>query len=84
MIAKIQILFYLILLSLNTIQVLSAASNSSNPYVLSCGSSNGGTDSDGRKWSSDSQLISGNSTMATAQYQDPSLPSQTPFLPFFL
>ncbi|XP_050372528.1 receptor-like protein kinase ANXUR1 isoform X1 [Argentina anserina] len=80
MISNIQILFSLILLSLNTIQVFSANSNSSNPYILSCGSSKDSIDSDGRKWSSDSQYISGNSTTAKAQYQDPSLPSEVPYM----
>ncbi|KAM5568755.1 receptor-like protein kinase ANXUR1 [Rosa sericea] len=80
MISNTQILFSLILLSLCTIQVLGADAKSSNPYMLYCGSSNGGTDSDGRKWSSDSQFISGNSTTATAQYQDPSLPSEIPYM----
>ncbi|KAL6188471.1 hypothetical protein ACLB2K_039863 [Fragaria x ananassa] len=80
MISNTRVLFSLILLSLSTIQVLSADSNSFNPYILSCGSSKGGTDSDGRKWSSDSQFISGNSTTAKAQYQDPSLPSEIPYM----
>ncbi|KAL6190865.1 hypothetical protein ACLB2K_037259 [Fragaria x ananassa] len=80
MMSNTRVLFSLILLALSTIQVLSADSNSSNPYILSCGSSKGGTDSDGRKWSSDSQFISGNSTTAKVQYQDPSLPSEIPYM----
>ncbi|KAJ7980392.1 Receptor-like protein kinase [Quillaja saponaria] len=53
----------------------------SDSYILSCGSSNGGTDSDGRKWVIDiKSLTSSNSVTATAQYQDPSLPSETPYM----
>ncbi|KAH0993100.1 hypothetical protein GBA52_004583 [Prunus armeniaca] len=81
MISKTHILFSLILLSfsLNTVHVHGKDSDS---YVISCGSSSGGTDSDGRKWASDSQFLmsSDKSNTATAQYQDPSLPSQVPYM----
>ncbi|KAH7513474.1 hypothetical protein FEM48_Zijuj12G0203900 [Ziziphus jujuba var. spinosa] len=50
-------------------------------YILSCGSSSGGTDFDGMKWISDSSFLTSNNTIsATAQYQDPSLPSQVPYM----
>ncbi|ONI28022.1 hypothetical protein PRUPE_1G117700 [Prunus persica] len=81
MISKTHILFSLILLSfsLNTVHVHSKDTDS---YVISCGSSSGGTDSDGRKWASDSQFLTSSykSNTATAQYQDPSLPSQVPYM----
>jgi len=79
------ILFSLIVLSisLNTIPVVSKYSKSgSDSYVLACGASGSGTDSDGRNWQSDANYIisSGNSTAATAQNQDPSLPSTIPYM----
>lgn len=83
---NVHISFCVIFLSLilSTIHVLSDGSDSSDSksYILSCGSSSGGTDSDGRKWVSDSKFIasSSNSTTATAQFQDPSLPSQVPYM----
>lgn len=80
------ILFSLVFFSftLNTIHVFSKVSDSSNSdsYILSCGASGDGTDSDGRKWISDSKFAtsSSNTVIATAQSQDPSLPSQVPYM----
>ncbi|GAB4830589.1 hypothetical protein Ancab_020355 [Ancistrocladus abbreviatus] len=53
-----------------------------NLVILSCGSENGGTDTDGRKWESDGKFLASqsNTAAATAQYQDPSLPSTTPYM----
>ncbi|KAL3531545.1 hypothetical protein ACH5RR_010867 [Cinchona calisaya] len=50
--------------------------------VLSCGSSDGGTDADGRKWESDSKYLMANdkSIVAKAETQDPSLPSDIPYM----
>ncbi|XVE65514.1 hypothetical protein DITRI_Ditri08aG0005800 [Diplodiscus trichospermus] len=52
-------------------------------YILSCGASGGdGTDSEGRNWSLDINFLpsSDNSVTATAQFQDPSLPSTVPYM----
>ncbi|RVW41626.1 Receptor-like protein kinase ANXUR1 [Vitis vinifera] len=54
---------------------------SADSLILSCGSASGGTDADGRKWVSDSAyLVSDESISATAQSQDPSLPSPVPYM----
>ncbi|GFY99246.1 proteasome activating protein 200 [Actinidia rufa] len=53
-------------------------SSDPKPLALSCGNKKGGTDSDGRKWESDSKYIpssSDKSVEAVAQFQDPSLTS---------
>lgn len=84
--SNIHFLFGLIFLTLtlNNVHALSKDSKSggSNSYILSCGSSSGGTDDNGLKWVSDSNFLtsSNNSITATAQYQDPSLPSQVPYM----
>ncbi|KAJ4719686.1 Receptor-like protein kinase [Melia azedarach] len=53
----------------------------SGVLVLSCGSKDGGTDSDGRKWESDAKYLDkGESIPAKATYQDPSLDSQVPYM----
>ncbi|KAJ6726529.1 hypothetical protein OIU79_004637 [Salix purpurea] len=79
------ILFSLIVLyaSLNTIPVASRYYKSeSDSYVLACGASGAGTDSDGRNWQSDAKYINSlsSSTAATAQNQDSSLPSTIPYM----
>lgn len=50
--------------------------------ILNCGSVNGGSDADGRKWESDSKYLSSSENLisSTAQYQDPSLPSVIPYM----
>ncbi|GFY98649.1 malectin/receptor-like protein kinase family protein [Actinidia rufa] len=52
------------------------------PLALICGNKDGGTDSDGRKWESDATyLVSADKSVeAAAQFQDPSLPSQIPYM----
>ncbi|XP_059664299.1 receptor-like protein kinase ANXUR1 [Cornus florida] len=59
-----------------------AESSDTKPLILSCGSKDGGTDGDGRKWESDSKYLpsSDKSVSARAQSQDPSLPSETPYM----
>ncbi|KAG6773388.1 hypothetical protein POTOM_020662 [Populus tomentosa] len=47
---------------------------------LNCGSENGGTDGDGRKWESDVKYITGNHPHARAQYQDSSIVSEVPYM----
>lgn len=59
--------------------------NNSKSLLVSCGSSTGGTDSDGRNWESDSKYFTTISQKATnsttqAQHQDPSLPSRIPYM----
>ncbi|KAL5852242.1 hypothetical protein ACOSQ3_007360 [Xanthoceras sorbifolium] len=86
MISNTQILYSILFFSLtldNTIHVLSQETQlDSVSYTLSCGASSDGTDETGRKWKSDSKFLlnSSNSITATAQYQDPSLPSTTPYM----
>ncbi|KAK6930283.1 Protein kinase domain [Dillenia turbinata] len=81
-----QILYCLISITIlvsNPIHVLSKSSSKDpESYILACGSSDGGTDSDGRKWVSDSKFLadSNSATSATAQSQDPSLPSAIPYM----
>ncbi|PON93192.1 Mitogen-activated protein kinase kinase kinase [Trema orientale] len=70
-------------IALNAIIVLSKNSESgSDSYVLSCGAQIEGTDTNGRQWIPDSKLVtpSGVSMNATALHQDPSLPSQVPYM----
>ncbi|KAL5541972.1 hypothetical protein UlMin_009682 [Ulmus minor] len=80
-----QILFSLVFLSftLSSDCVRTQTSESGSiSYVLSCGSSFDGTDINGRKWVPDSKFVSspGDSLITTAMYQDPSLPSQVPYM----
>ncbi|KAM0965862.1 hypothetical protein FF1_021816 [Malus domestica] len=85
MIHKSHILFPLVLLSLfssNTIRVRSQGSDLKS-HIISCGSSaEGETDSDGRKWTTDSTYLasSDNTKTAEAGYYDPALPSKVPFM----
>ncbi|KAK3188672.1 hypothetical protein Dsin_028233 [Dipteronia sinensis] len=86
MISITQILYSIIFFYLalnNTIHVLCQKTQpDSVSYVLSCGASSHGTDENGRRWKSDARFLtnSSNSRTATAQYQDPSLPSTTPYM----
>lgn len=59
-----------------------AAGKGPNALFLTCGSSAVGTDADGRKWEPDSKyLISGDKqNVAEATTQDPSLPSDVPYM----
>ncbi|KAJ4722014.1 Receptor-like protein kinase [Melia azedarach] len=81
-----QILFFTFLLSLtlnNIFHALSQGSQSdSASYILTCGASSDGTDTNGRKWKSDSTFLpnSGNSIPTRAQSQDASLPSAIPYM----
>ncbi|KAI4303002.1 hypothetical protein MLD38_038684 [Melastoma candidum] len=53
----------------------------SNDLILSCGSTDDGTDADGRSWRSDGKYVSSSdSKMSKASYQDPSLPSLFPYM----
>lgn len=84
--SSIHILLSIILLSLSFDAVRGVAKNtksvSQHSYVLSCGASIEGTDTNGWKWTPDSELIAPSSdfTSAKALYQDPSLPSQVPYM----
>ncbi|XP_021906661.1 receptor-like protein kinase ANXUR2 [Carica papaya] len=82
---KTLILFYVILLFtiLNKAEAQSKISQSNpGPYILACGASSDAKDSDGRTWRSDSKFLSSSkdAITATAQYQDPSLPSAVPYM----
>lgn len=54
----------------------------SSPLVLTCGSDVGGTDADARKWDPDGMylVVGEKSTAAKAEIQDPSLPSDVPYM----
>jgi Malectin-like domain len=56
----------------------------SDSILLNCGGSSGGTDADSRKWVTDTNskflAASVKSTMVTADYQDPALPSPIPYM----
>ncbi|OAY27654.1 receptor-like protein kinase ANXUR1 [Manihot esculenta] len=70
-------------ITLNSIPVSSKGSASdSESYILACGATNEDTDSDGRKWEPDTKYInsSSNSMTASADSQDPSLPSTVPYM----
>ncbi|CAI9104880.1 OLC1v1003667C1 [Oldenlandia corymbosa var. corymbosa] len=80
--------FYLLLgSSLNNAAPLPPKNAAPSSLVLSCGSPDGAsaTDSDGRKWDSDSKFLQDNgnknsSVVAKAETQDPSLPSDVPYM----
>ncbi|GAB4841789.1 hypothetical protein Ancab_022513 [Ancistrocladus abbreviatus] len=63
-------------------RLLHSIASDPTPIILSCGSESGGTDTDDRKWESDTKFLASqaNTVAATAQYQDPSLPSATPYM----
>ncbi|XP_054807806.1 receptor-like protein kinase ANXUR1 [Prosopis cineraria] len=76
------ILFSLIIASLIVITG-SKASSGLDSFVISCGlPSNVGMDNHGRRWRSDYRFLtsSTNTINSTAQYKDPSLPSQIPYM----
>ncbi|KAG8372874.1 hypothetical protein BUALT_Bualt12G0112500 [Buddleja alternifolia] len=56
--------------------------SSSDSFILACGSTSDAIDANGRKWSSDTKFLTSpnNSLSATAQSQDPSLPSTIPYM----
>lgn len=80
------ILNYILVLSESSKLVSDSLSKSSKldsgSYVLSCGAQIESTDNNGRKWIPDSRLVtpSGVSINSTALSQDPSLPSQVPYM----
>ncbi|XP_057959227.1 receptor-like protein kinase ANXUR2 [Malania oleifera] len=51
-------------------------------FILACGDSSSKTDANGRKWVPDSEYLTSscNSMSATAESQDPSLPSSVPYM----
>ncbi|XP_044500553.1 receptor-like protein kinase ANXUR1 [Mangifera indica] len=67
----------LIVVFFNPINVVLSANES---IILDCGSNDGGTDSDGRKWESDAKYTSSESKMIKATDQDSSLPSAIPYM----
>ncbi|XP_057508128.1 receptor-like protein kinase ANXUR1 [Actinidia eriantha] len=75
------ILLFLICLSL-LFNSIKSSSPDLKPLALICGKKDGGTDSDGRKWESDATyLVSADKSVeAAAQFQDPSLPCQIPYM----
>ncbi|XP_044482128.1 receptor-like protein kinase ANXUR1 [Mangifera indica] len=67
----------LIVVFVSPIDVVISADES---ILLSCGSNDGGMDSDGRKWESDAKYTSSESKMTKATNQDSSLPSAIPYM----
>ncbi|PSR92509.1 Receptor-like protein kinase [Actinidia chinensis var. chinensis] len=83
MISKNHIFFSLIFTSFFTFKSSNASSApNSVSFLLACGSRAAATDASGRKWVPDSKFLtnSENSITATAQSQDPSLPSSIPYM----
>lgn len=74
------IFFWAIICSCIIDRIHSASSLES--YVLACGASSNATDANGRKWISDTEFLNApeKTTSATAQSQDPSLPSPVPYM----
>ncbi|KAK6120126.1 hypothetical protein DH2020_046128 [Rehmannia glutinosa] len=64
------------------LNAIHAVNTGPNALVLNCGSSNSVKDADGRTWDPDAKYLSvgGNSTTAKAETQDPSLPSDVPYM----
>ncbi|KAM6582116.1 hypothetical protein CsatB_009118 [Cannabis sativa] len=53
----------------------------SDSLILGCGTENAAKDADGRNWEPDTKFINGENTVSVrAQYQDPSLLSETPYM----
>ncbi|KAH6808526.1 Malectin/receptor-like protein kinase family protein [Perilla frutescens var. frutescens] len=72
-----------ILLSLATFLLLSHTIHAQNkPLLLSCGSPTSAKDADGRSWDSDDKFLAAGakSVVAKASIQDPSLPSDVPYM----
>ncbi|XP_068342016.1 receptor-like protein kinase ANXUR2 [Pyrus communis] len=61
---------------------LNAANSGSDPLILGCGYENEAKDADGRKWQPDTKYLADSSktTSAQAQYQDPELLSEVPYM----
>lgn len=83
---KTHVLFSLLFVSilLNVFNGFGWISAATESILLSCGSDEGGVDADNRKWSGDSSsnylLSSPGSVQEKAEFQDPSLPSQVPYM----
>ncbi|GMP57096.1 hypothetical protein CsSME_00021330 [Camellia sinensis var. sinensis] len=85
MIFNTHILFFLFFFSFvsNILHSSSKTSKSnSDSFVLACGGSSDATDANGRNWAPDSKFLASpsNSMTASAQSQDPSLPSSIPYM----
>ncbi|KAF5737061.1 receptor-like protein kinase ANXUR1 [Tripterygium wilfordii] len=76
------VVFFIFALKSSCVLSKSSQSESDAGFILACGASNAGTDSDGRNWQPDTKFInsSTDSITGTAQYQDPSLPSTIPYM----
>ncbi|KAL3752930.1 hypothetical protein ACJRO7_000342 [Eucalyptus globulus] len=68
--------------ALNFVHVLGRRSEP--PYMIACGASKRGADSDGRAWSPDPRFLASpavaDTVPAEAEFQDPSLPSPVPYM----
>ncbi|KAK9136791.1 hypothetical protein Sjap_007385 [Stephania japonica] len=62
--------------------ILAYSKPESYSFLLTCGSSLDGEDSDGRQWKPDDKFLtlSNNSISIKSQFQDPSLPSSVPYM----
>ncbi|KAM3376661.1 receptor-like protein kinase ANXUR1 [Capsicum galapagoense] len=81
MLTEIRILLLFICVSSSWRVLHAAVTGDKNSLFLACGSQNGGTDGDNRKWDSDTKyLVSGDkSVMTQPQSNDPSVPSVVPY-----
>ncbi|KAH7543267.1 hypothetical protein FEM48_Zijuj02G0166300 [Ziziphus jujuba var. spinosa] len=78
---KTQKLFYLVFLSLVSNAIHGTSLDSVDSLILGCGTESEAKDADGRKWEPDAKFITGgNSASVRAQFQDPSLLSETPYM----
>ncbi|GAB2282182.1 hypothetical protein Dimus_016733 [Dionaea muscipula] len=66
----------------NIIVLMMIASTTSDTITITCGTESGGTDSDGRRWEPETKFLAStaNTLSATAQVQDPSVPSAVPYM----
>ncbi|KAL5566304.1 hypothetical protein UlMin_029468 [Ulmus minor] len=77
---KTQKLVFLVFVSL-VFNGLRCSSSDSDSLILGCGLENEAKDPDGRKWESDSKFVTeGNSNSVRAQFQDPTLLSDVPYM----
>ncbi|XP_021811020.1 receptor-like protein kinase ANXUR1 [Prunus avium] len=77
---KTHIVFFISFVSV-FLNGLHAANSDSDSLILGCGSENEAKDADGRKWQPDSKYLTGSKgSPAQAQYQDPALLSEVPYM----
>ncbi|KAK9726141.1 hypothetical protein RND81_05G192900 [Saponaria officinalis] len=71
-------IFLHFLLVFNVIEI--AVCDPNGALTLACGASGDGKDADGRTWVPDTKYVSGNSQVVRAQFQDPAVSSEIPYM----